>query len=453
MNTINLLSQESLAVKPKKNAFSNRLWEICKRGDGMYYSKGDKRVYIIAPGFAESGTWNYDVVTKNLRYQMSYSFSIGMKPIEKLLPMLKPKEVLRLIKNDKPRFLSMISSFKPIKERIFAFLESPCHMGLRIAHLFGVKHEDIVGNQAMFSKIVHLGSIANLLKAVGVNRRQRLVQSVVDIGLKKTLKKHFRRFSSVFINSFIRTLDCNKSSFFLSHFMFERHILKQIKPHWEFDATTVDQMISLMFHFGEKGVPLTKEQDKKLCFYARKYKVEGLNLMEVVAEEQRRLHVLQEGNPAREVLFDRLPWHLPASALANYHHNLVRQIEELRAAKRNQSLAQIHNENWKDITPLPGIKPLVKYLDFKKEGDEMHHCIASYFQDGRFNMFAHLETKGEKATVQISLHNLFNGKSKAKIAQLYGPCNQKVGDEIQLLAEKLCSTIEKDIVLEADIEI
>jgi hypothetical protein len=104
--------------------------------------------------------------------------------------------------------------------------------------------------------------------------------------------------------------------------------------------------------------------------------------------------------------------------------DVVGESQAKIAMVRRAAYEADHKDCWSGVPTVPGITPLISYMDFDHEGRLMHHCITGYFTEPSF-LYAHIKLGDEVATLQM-------GTINSDIYQLYGPCNTPVSREMTL---------------------
>lgn len=111
---------------------------------------------------------------------------------------------------------------------------------------------------------------------------------------------------------------------------------------------------------------------------------------------------------------------------AEYRTLQAQYASKINAESRNA--AKKHHAKGLEYKLFEGITPLVTVEDFTKEGVEMHHCIAGYWNDTTSHFFA-FRLGEERASLQLRL-------SSKKVHQFYGPYNSQVSQPMKELLNK-----------------
>lgn len=150
---------------------------------------------------------------------------------------------------------------------------------------------------------------------------------------------------------------------------------------------------------------------------------------------------LQEVDRAREegIALPTWPNGIPEPDEAHRRHEEIAELQRIRATLGSVESANQHRENWSKFVIPEGWRPLITLEDFTLEGQAQHHCVAGYLnQVGHY--FAHLEYKGQQATIQARLDHVLG---VWQIDQIKGPCNAVVSEDLHWWAERCLKEMTK----------
>ncbi len=454
----------------KVSKFNEALWALCLKKQAFRYS-GHKRIYTLVMTGKYAGFWTWDRTNKRMKYTVDMDHSKNTMHIRKdktevqrPLPNFIYKDNSEEGCNDRQfykwhiihkrssglvtlrwmvfgqevytdqrhKLEKVMTAFADYLEPYLVFargvpkvmphpklyLEQYNDMILLMMGLDeeAFMHEFDNNPKALYHKVEWAKHYQELIRTIGVRKRQRFISRLIKHGPKKAMRASFPRAYAETINSLMsvkasprklsaRTLSGTRMKV---DYNTMTDALQLARP--EFTFYTKELATQMAEKYGNLGV-----------LRAFHYSIE--------LTRARRAGLCQE-YPDAPVTDPRLieQWHTQISRVLAENYNKVSEVEK-------NIIREQHRQNWNDLTLSEDkdfeIIPLISPADFTNEGNTMHHCIGGYFHDSA-NLYAHVEHKGQKASVQVN-------KKTNEIGQLYGYCNQHVNDELRIAVEQWCS--------------
>lgn len=437
---------------PKKNTvFADKLWNLVRAGQAIKISGKDKITTIVATG-AYTGTWTYTKSRRRLSYSPTLpdadsTAKTTAGKIRKLpLPPLaySTNEVRDYSyhiahQTDRVAFGWMTLAWKKFRARqllpmaeitnlVLAYFPK-CeaykldyykhHLKILVALAWPEISNEINAERthALGYKLAWLSQQTNLIKTLGVRKRQRFVARVIKLGVKKALRLSFPRAHHRTLNDI--AMLSNDVVVMNRNFAIDARNISSIRGDMSLSMVQAVSRLNKDYPTYKKDILAFAIKHSSVPFIVSKLDdnqaIHPIHTLNNFLMEFRRMKSLGIEVPT--------VWLFPKTAkMAHAYHDEATYLIDLHyksmAAGLTAQSEHSHRKNWKDLGHPSEWRPLLTLADFELEHKNMRHCINSYF-----NMvsaiYAHVEKDGEAATLMIDLEAW-------TLTQAFGSCNQPI---------------------------
>lgn len=448
--------------------FHDRLWEMTKKGEAFRF-KSQGYVHVLVPEGKYTGLWKYNTKTRRVYWENNFDLRtqnvfVNKKDRHINLPLplfvyqsttganinkwwelhakpeefgLKTEYVSRQCANWKAFKETYVDKAERRLQQVrewneaagFSTYYPSCWMA--ICYAWDILEEQMTseGNEKRVNQAMEdfrALSVANVWSALTCHQRHVLVRRTLQFGFKKAMKLTFRKLHPQTRNALIKRL--REGSLFQLPVLLKAGQRTKTAFNWSSEPLSWEQL-----NYGMGAAQRAESlgmSHQDLMWYLRKNKDQIRGACGI-------LTALEVETVAAQAL--DIPVNLPEkfwmdqAGMRRIHDQLVEAIQDKREEKekaRYKLHAERHKQNWAALGKVPPeFTPLLTRTDFKLEGAQMHHCISGYFANSH-SLYAHVEYKGEQASVMFSRCVDEHDREYYEINQLYGHCNKVPSDEM-----------------------